>query len=200
MLYIYTNTEIPNLNKYSTLRACILEGQPWQRSQPQLFMDASVSDWHIWIWGFSLILTCRFAKARSSGIGRECLWTDILESLHRFLMRFKSGLWLSHLRSFTFLPWSQSNVNLAECSGSGSCWSTNCQLSHRSVALSTGFSSSIVLHLAPFLHYSWWFQVWFNKSNNLFHPNLKSLTCGKLQAAVMSPSFSESGFNFGIIF
>ena len=52
----------------------------------------------------------------------ECWWTAIFKSCHRFLIGFKSGLWLGHSRTFIFLFLSHSSVALAVCFGSLSCW------------------------------------------------------------------------------
>lgn len=57
------------------------------------------------IWGFSALLCFRSSPALSGGSG-----TDIFRSLQRFLIGFKSSLWLGHSKTFTELTLNHSWV------------------------------------------------------------------------------------------
>ena len=67
----------------------------------------------------------------------------IFRSLQRYLIWFKSGLWLGHSSTFTELSQSRSCVVLSVCLGPLSGWKVNLRQSLRSRALWTWFSSGI---------------------------------------------------------
>uniref|UniRef100_A0A8C7FY14 WD repeat domain 75 n=1 Tax=Oncorhynchus kisutch TaxID=8019 RepID=A0A8C7FY14_ONCKI len=86
-----------------------------------------------------------FLQILSSSVrldGERCC-TAIFRSLQRCLIRFKSGLWLRHSRTFRDLSRSQSCVFLAVCLGLLSCCKVTLRPSLRSWALWSRFSSRI---------------------------------------------------------
>ena len=72
-------------------------------------------------------------------------WTAIFRSFQRYSIGVKSGLWLSHSRTFAKLSLSHSCVLLAVCLGSLFCWKVNLRPSLRSRAIWTRFSLRIPL-------------------------------------------------------
>lgn len=71
-----------------------------------------------------------FIPAQSDWIGG--VWTTIFRSLCRCIMRFKSGLWLGHLRTVRDFSWSLSNIVL-DSFGSLSCWNHCPSVKHTAV-------------------------------------------------------------------
>ena len=63
-------------------------------------------------------------------LDEEWWWATLFKSFSWFSMGFKSGLWLGHTRTFTFMFWSHSRIALAVCLESVSCW--NVKSSHQS--------------------------------------------------------------------
>lgn len=82
-LYLNINvtflSHISNLNKYSALSQC---------SGREFSFESSLSARHMWIWGFSLLLPCRFGPAHSE-LYEEHLWKAIFNSFHRFFHWFQ---------------------------------------------------------------------------------------------------------------
>ena len=104
--------------------------------------------WHTFIWGVSPILLCRSSQAVRLDGEHRC--TAIFRSLQRCSIRFKSGLWLLHSRTFRDLSRSHSCIVLAVCLGLLSCWKVN-HPSLRCWALRSRFSSRLPLYFAPFI-------------------------------------------------
>ena len=65
-----------------------------------VFLGMTLQALHNRIWGFSAMLLCR--SSSSVRLDGDCRWTAIVRSRQRFLIGFKSGLWLGH--SSTFKP------------------------------------------------------------------------------------------------
>lgn len=76
---------------------------------------------HIWRLEFSPILW-KWAQAQSD---QMCLWMAIFRSGHRFLIVFRSGLWLGHSKMWLCFGWNYFIVQLAPCSGWLSCCKVN---------------------------------------------------------------------------
>jgi len=114
----------------------------WQQLQPPL-----------WVWCYKLgnyfwavFPHCSLQNLSGSiRLDEERRYTAIFRSLQRCSIRFNSGLWLSHSRTFTELSWSHCFVILAVCFGSLSCWKMNLRTGQRSRALWSRLSSRMSL-------------------------------------------------------
>ena len=71
------------------------------------------------------------------------------KSYYRFSIGLRSGFWLCHSKTFKCFPLNHSNVALAVCLGSLSCWKVKLHPSLKSLDAWNRFPSRISLFLAP---------------------------------------------------
>ena len=127
-----------------------LEKHLWQRLQLRVFLGMSVSALHIWIWGFSPILPCRFAQALSSWMGSigeqqsSSLSTDTNRDSSLGFGWATQGLSHSCSEAISVLLWLYAWGHCPD-------WNVNICRSLRCFALWSRFSSRIYLHLALFI-------------------------------------------------
>ena len=98
--------------------------------------------------GEIFVHSSRESRSSSAKFDEDRRWTAIFKSRHKCSTGFKSGLWLSHSRTFIFFLFSHSSVALFLCFGSLSCWNVNLLPSFRFMTDSSRFSSRILLDFA----------------------------------------------------
>ena len=145
--FLKIKNEISHSHKYSDPLLSTLPKHLWQRLQPWVFLGMTLQAWHTSISEVSSLQIV----SNSVRLDWEHCCAAISRSLQRCWIRFKSGLWLGHSRTFRDLSLSHFCVVLAVCLGSLSRCKVNLHPSLRSWTLCSTFSSRISLYFAPFI-------------------------------------------------